>query len=230
MIVPGLLVSVRSVDEARAAVEGGASLIDVKEPARGPLGRAEVGVWAAVRAVVPEGISMSVALGELSEWTRGDTPGDGSFAGIAYRKLGLAGGGRIWRDRWKAIRDLAGAGRVWVAVAYSDWQRASAPPPEHVLDEALAVDDCAAVLVDTWDKARPSDLDDTWLPWVTRARQGGLRVALAGGLGESDIERLAVLAPDWFAVRGAACRDGQRRGQIDPDRVAKLVARARRTG
>ena len=36
----GLLVSVRNVEEALAALEGGASLIDVKEPSRGPLGRA----------------------------------------------------------------------------------------------------------------------------------------------------------------------------------------------
>ena len=35
-----LLVSVRSPAEALAALEGGAALIDVKEPARGSLGRA----------------------------------------------------------------------------------------------------------------------------------------------------------------------------------------------
>ncbi|MBY0228781.1 MAG: (5-formylfuran-3-yl)methyl phosphate synthase, partial [Gemmataceae bacterium] len=37
--MPGLIVSVRSADEARIALENGADLIDVKEPSRGALGR-----------------------------------------------------------------------------------------------------------------------------------------------------------------------------------------------
>ena len=41
----GLLVSVRSAEEARAALAGGATVIDIKEPDRGPLGRAEPEVW-----------------------------------------------------------------------------------------------------------------------------------------------------------------------------------------
>ncbi|GIS63269.1 MAG: hypothetical protein CM1200mP2_54940 [Planctomycetaceae bacterium] len=36
----GLLVSVRSGQEARAAIEGGCAVLDVKEPAHGPLGMA----------------------------------------------------------------------------------------------------------------------------------------------------------------------------------------------
>ena len=40
----GLLVSVRSAEEAITAVKAGADLIDVKEPARGPLGMAEAEV------------------------------------------------------------------------------------------------------------------------------------------------------------------------------------------
>ncbi|MGI9178650.1 MAG: (5-formylfuran-3-yl)methyl phosphate synthase, partial [Pirellulales bacterium] len=37
----GLLVSVRSVEEAIEAVEGTAAIVDIKEPSRGPLGRAD---------------------------------------------------------------------------------------------------------------------------------------------------------------------------------------------
>ena len=45
---PGLLVSVRTADEVAAALDGGADLIDVKEPAKGPLAPAEAEVVAAV--------------------------------------------------------------------------------------------------------------------------------------------------------------------------------------
>ena len=47
-----LLVSVRSAAEALTALEGGAALIDVKEPAHGSLGRADLQVIGeVVRAV-----------------------------------------------------------------------------------------------------------------------------------------------------------------------------------
>ena len=39
-----LLVSVRSEEEARAALAGGAEIIDAKEPSRGALGAVEIGV------------------------------------------------------------------------------------------------------------------------------------------------------------------------------------------
>ena len=47
----GLLVSVRSADEARTALAGGATVIDVKEPERGPLGRADPATWRAANPV-----------------------------------------------------------------------------------------------------------------------------------------------------------------------------------
>ena len=226
----GLLVSVRSVDEARAALAGGAAVIDVKEPDRGPLGCADFEVCRAVRRAVPPGVPVSIALGELREWQApgrsSPAPGPPSpdlFAGIAYRKLGLAGAGPDWVEAWADLRRAWGPGASWVAVAYADWARADAPHPDSVLDAALAATDCAGVLVDTWDKTRPNPIDASWGPWVARARRGGRRVALAGGLDAAAIARLAPLRPDLFAVRGAACRHGDRLAAVDPDRVALLV-------
>ncbi len=44
-----LLVSVRSADEALSALKGGAAVIDVKDPDRGPLGLASPEVWDEVK-------------------------------------------------------------------------------------------------------------------------------------------------------------------------------------
>ncbi|MCA1686503.1 MAG: (5-formylfuran-3-yl)methyl phosphate synthase [Planctomycetia bacterium] len=217
-----LLVSVRSAGEARAALVGGARFIDVKEPARGPLGMADYEVWAAVRAAVPPGTPVSVALGELAEWG-GDGPDPARFLGFSFRKLGLAGSGPDWADRWWRLRRRWGGGPSWVAVAYADWERADAPPPGDVLDVAVASDDCAGVLIDTWDKSRPSPVDLTWAPWFDRARQCGRLTALAGGLDAPAIGRLAPLRPDVVAVRGAACSGGDRGAEVDPARVAALA-------
>lgn len=219
----GLLVSVRSAEEARAALAGGATVIDVKEPSRGPLGRADVATWRAVREALPGGVALSVALGELAEATTEDQVGGKDFEGLCYRKLGLAGAGPHWGERWSTLRRAWGPGPAWIAVAYADWRKAAAPPPEVVLDAARDAS-CAGVLVDTWDKGQPSPLDGSWVPWVDRARRLGLQVALAGGLDELAIRRVAFLRPDLIAVRGAACERGNRLGPIDPGRVAHLAA------
>ena len=78
---------------------------------------------------------------------------------------------------------------------------------------------------------------ETLLDWLTppevlalarRCREAGVRVALAGSLGARQMLALREVRPDWFAVRGAVCRGGDRGGGLDPDAVrflADLVAR-----
>ena len=219
-----LLVSVRSAVEARAALLGGAAVVDVKEPDRGPLGRADPAVWAEVRAAVPAEVPLSLALGELRDWDDAAVVLD-KFAGAAYHKLGLAGAGadETWVDRWARLRDRWKAGGAWVAVAYADWQTAGAPRPADVLDAAVRAGDCAGVLVDTWDKSAAGPVDLGWTPWFERARGHGRFTALAGRLDLGAIRRLAPLRPDVIAVRGAACYGGDRRAAVDPARVAALA-------
>jgi uncharacterized protein (UPF0264 family) len=60
-----LLVSVRSAAEAEAALEGGADVIDVKEPSRGSLGRADDDVIAEVVSTVAGRRTVTAAMGEL---------------------------------------------------------------------------------------------------------------------------------------------------------------------
>jgi (5-formylfuran-3-yl)methyl phosphate synthase len=225
--VASLLVSVRSADEALAALEGGADLIDVKEPDRGPLGRADVSVWTEVRNAVPSGTPVSVALGELREWQEGllstEHPGPGCFRGFSFRKLGLSGAGADWARAWAQLRRRFGAGPSWVAVVYADWERADAPRPEVILDAALATEACAGVLFDTWDKSHETPIELSWAPWFERVRDAGRLTALAGRLDPETIKRLAPLRPDVVAVRGAACQGGDRLADVDPYRVAELV-------
>src|SRR5205809_437688 len=125
---PELLVSVRSAAEAEAALEGGAHLIDVKEPRHGSLGRAADAVIGAVVARVAGRRPVSAALGELADAADG-SPWSG--AGLDYAKWGLSGmAGRDWRRRLAAVEQgLAAASPTCrpVTVAYADWERAGAP-------------------------------------------------------------------------------------------------------
>jgi (5-formylfuran-3-yl)methyl phosphate synthase len=219
-ITSKLLVSVRSADEARAALAGGADLIDVKEPARGPLGAAEAEVIREVLAVVAGRVPVSAALGEFADWRHQEMP-----VGLEYAKWGLAG--YVQRPICAVVQVRTSSyAHHPVLVAYADHRRAKSPDPE-LLAAAATRFEFAAFLIDTSVKDGSTLLD--WIAPATLARMrfalcdAGVKVALAGSLDESAIRTLAPLAPDWFAVRGAACVGG-RAGMICADRVRRLRA------
>lgn len=225
----GLLVSVRSVAEAKAAVLGGAQIIDIKEPRSGPLGRASSLTWRAIRAAVPAEIAVSVALGELVDLDLGSIQVD-DLAGIAFQKAGPAGSGAAWARRWDRIGRDAPIKSGWVAVIYADWDAARAPDPDVVIASALQATHCPGILIDTWDKrhACPLRADQVWHDRISRVQGSGRFVALAGRLDGPAMERLGSLGPDFFAVRGAACQGGDRQfGVVDAALVAQLAKVAR---
>jgi uncharacterized protein (UPF0264 family) len=218
-----LLVSVRSVTEAAAAFAGGAGLIDVKEPRHGSLGRASDTTIHAIRTWVGNRRPVSAALGELV-----DSPAPSPDAALAFVKWGLS----RCRDLgdWQALL-LRAAGQLGghqaVAVGYADWELARAPRPEEVCDFACR-HQWGVFLLDTWEKNGATLLD--WLSVTDinricqRCRQAGVRVALAGSLGPTEICKLREAYPDWFAVRGAVCRQKRRTSAVDPERVRILAA------
>ena len=223
---PVLLVSVRSAEEARAAIAGGAGVVDVKEPDRGPLGMADFAVWSAVRSVVPSTVPVSVALGELADWA--DRPTPPGIGLLGYRVPQDRAGGR-------GPRVGRGLGRLEADARRPDpldrrdlcrLDRGEAPEPEAVIAEARS-SGCAGVLVDTWDKSGAVVVDRSWAKIVQRIRAEVGLVALAGGLDRERIAGLRGLDCDLFAVRGAACLGGDRRATIDAGRVSDLARACR---
>ena len=220
-----LLVSVRSAVEAEAALAGGAALIDVKEPARGALGRADDAIIVEVVRVVAGRAPVSAALGELRDIPHDNMPS--CLSSLAFVKCGLAGCSIDDGYDWRSELDAMGRAPCrMAAVAYADWRRARAPSPDDV---------CAFVcqrpgwglLLDTWSKDGLTLLD-----WMSRVEvdhlcrvchNAGAPIALAGSLGRSLIRTLKPTAPDWFAVRGAACQGLQRNAAIDADKVRELA-------
>jgi uncharacterized protein (UPF0264 family) len=221
---PNLLVSVRDLGEAVAARAGGADLIDVKEPSRGSLGRADEATLRGIAEFLHGRSPLSAALGELAE--NEDVPG---VAGLEFVKWGLAGSGPDWQPRLKRALQRASeiAGRSGVVVAYADAAKAGAPPVEEVVDFATEKPG-RVLLIDTFAKGTPRR---TLLDWLSvdkvrdicqRCREAEVRVALAGSLSEVEILSLLPAEPAWFAVRGAACTGGQRDARVSPQRVRFL--------
>jgi uncharacterized protein (UPF0264 family) len=220
-----LLVSVRSASEARVAVAGGADVIDVKEPRRGSLGRAELATWREVLSQVDGKAPVSVALGELTDFRMElacTLP-----AGVRFAKLGLARcrSWRTWSDRWSRILHRLPPGILAVAVVYADADRCGAPPPEQIIRHAARLG-CWGVLVDTHDKTGGTLLD--LLPEVEMAgvvdavRRRGMAVALAGSLGCREVATTMSWSPDLIAVRSAVCCGG-RSGVVDQEKVRHLA-------
>ncbi|MGI9041225.1 MAG: (5-formylfuran-3-yl)methyl phosphate synthase [Gemmatimonadales bacterium] len=231
-----LLVSVRSAEEAAAALEGGADVIDAKEPGLGALGAVSPAVLLEIADCVPTGVPLSLALGDL-----------GSPAAVRraitqvalarrkapiYLKLGFGqvdSPSEVARLLKSAVLAMGSSlpGGLLIAAAYADHTRAGALPPAVI--SSLAVEAGAAgVLLDTAVKDGRGLLE--WLPrpalgqWISEVRGAGLLAALAGSLAIEVIPLVVSLRPDILGVRGAAC-DGGREGRVSPSRVRRLKAR-----
>ena len=237
----GLLVSVRDAAEAAEALDGGATIIDVKEPRLGSLGAAEPEAIAAVAHVVGTRRPWTMACGELGDDATDETVAASirsrldrvlallcrSAVPPAAVKIGLAGAaGTDWRRRLRAVFESLPTGGDRVAVAYADWQRAGAPSPPEVIAAAAGLG-CSVLLVDTFDKSAGGLFDccSPGMPagWVAAARSARLQVAVAGRIAPAEIPAAWALRPDVVAVRSAVCFNG-RDGAVQATLVRRAVS------
>lgn len=219
----GLLLSVRSVDEVAAALAGGADLIDIKEPAKGPLAPAEAEVVAGIIDAVKGKVPVSAALGE---WT----PNAITEAHwhlelkLNYVKWGLAGYQPHpgWGEDLLDTRRELPVGMEMVAVAYADWERAKSVPPAEIAKFAKRFR-FKAFLLDTWGKDGKTLLDFMTAAEVAELvdslKRLYITVAIGGSLRPEHVKKLRAAAPDFYAVRTSACAAGKRDGVIDTARV-----------
>ena len=237
---PQLLVSVRDAIEAVAALKGDCDVLDVKEPARGALGMADIGTIAAIIDTTrgrESAVPVSMALGEAAEWGL-DRSIPRLPEGIAYLKMGTsqlppgAGGASHFSSVQRRFENAFGAAfdsgspqpcgfassPRWIAVAYADFELARAPAPEEIA-ELAAVCGCTGLLIDTFSKQGKRLLDwlddDRLAAIATQSRTLGLTFALAGRLQAGDLPRVLAARPDVIGIRSAACRAGDRTGSID---------------
>jgi uncharacterized protein (UPF0264 family) len=234
-----LLVSVRSPDEVAASLEGGADIVDAKEPALGALGPVAPSVLKAIDDRVPLDAPLSVALGEAAS---------GPSVGQAIGRLPLRRRGSLYvkvafptdrgeREVAMLVRTAAAAAashpaapRV-IAVVYADGEGGERMAQR--IRRAARRAGVAGILVDTIGKDGRTLLHawsvERLREWVQALRGDGLEVALAGSLGAAELGRIADLRPDVVGVRGAACSGG-RGGFVDAARVRELRAVISREG
>ncbi len=218
-----MLVSVRSVAEARVAAQGGADFIDLKEPRHGALGGLPIAtIGALVRALRGQGsrLPLSATIGDLpmSELAAILAQVEAVAAcGVDYVKVG--------------IERAAQAGEVLDALAATG----HAIVPVFIVDRGLDIERVEhacqlkfpALMVDTADKLAGSLFDvlqdDVLRRFVSGVRASGALVGLAGALRRPQIAALRALGPDFAGFRSAVCA-GDRSGEINPVRLREIAA------
>lgn len=242
-----LLISVANADDARAALEGGADIIDAKDPGAGALGSVSTRVLREIVRAVDGGRPVSAALGDASDETQVAVAARRAVAErLAYIKLGFLGVSDADRVESLVAAAVQGAGLVSasagvIAVAYADSGRpdvASLSP--WWLVEAAERAGAVGVLLDTAVKVSRGQADDgpglfgamspaQVAAWVRHAHSADLTVALAGGLTGAELSVIRAIGADIAGVRGAACEGGDRLAQVSRERVAGLARSAGRT-
>jgi uncharacterized protein (UPF0264 family) len=228
-----LLVSVANPIEACHAVNGGADLIDAKDPLNGALGAVSLFTLRDIHAVVSGRRVVTAALGDAND---ADTIERRAFeygaAGVGFVKVGFAGltdAKRVTELVAATVRGVRATGRRScgvVGVAYADTSASSVDFP--MLVTIAARTGAQGVLIDTALKNGPGlvDLVSSALlrSWVAMAHDARLTVALAGRLTADDLPWALDTGADIVGVRGAAC-EGGRTGRVVQERVSLLRSR-----
>ena len=228
-----LLISPINHDEAIESIEGGADIVDVKNPKEGSLGANFPWVIKDIRELTPSDMLVSATLGDVPY-----KPGTVSLAamgalvsGADYIKVGLYGpsnyeeGLEVMKGVVKAVKDTNPDATV-VASGYADAHRVGAVSPWDI--PKIARDSGSDIaMLDTAVKDGHTlfdylDIDDC-KKFTEEAHSYGLKVALAGSVKKDQLKPLYDVGCDVVGVRGAACVGGDRdTGHIDRTAVAEL--------
>ncbi len=218
--VTRLLASVMSAAEAALALDGGADIIDLKNPAAGALGALPPAVLGACVAAVGGRRPVSATVGDLplDPPRVAEAVARTAATGVGIVKIGLFDGDLPGCIR--ALKQRRGRPARLVAVLFAD--RA----PDLSVLEPLAEAGFLGAMIDTADKAAGPLLRHMDLPalaaFVERARALGLLTGLAGSLRLDDVPALAALRPDYLGFRGALCGTRGRSGALDPRALAAV--------
>ena len=234
-----LLVSVANATEARHAVEGGADLIDAKDPSAGALGAVSLDTLREIGDVVSGRRVVSAALGDAAEEEGIErASSDYGRMGIGFVKVGFADItdlSRVERLLASAVRGVRPSGLQQcgvVAVAYADTGGTTSVEPTALVDIAARTG-AIGILLDTAQKDGPGLLNllsPTALErWVAMAHRAGLTVALAGKLTAEDLPIISETGADIVGVRGAAC-EGVRSSRVTEVKVRRLTESLQRLG
>jgi (5-formylfuran-3-yl)methyl phosphate synthase len=232
-----LLVSVRGPNEARAAVAGGAHIIDAEHP-KSALGTVHPGNIHRIRTVTTKRLAVSTNIGEVQNvWSTAAQAALGvAVAGADIIKIGLAGlppskAARLMGDIYRQMRFFFPSRRKQlIATFFADKNlRRVCDPVRYGAHVALKAK-VMGVLIDTFVKRRSHGLLDLMslaevAEFVRSCHAVGVEAWIAGSIKRGQMHELWSTGVDVICVRGAACEGGEGRlGAVSRRLVGELVA------
>lgn len=225
-----LLVSPMNLEEAEAAAEGGADIIDIKNPKEGSLGASFPWMITEIKDALPQRLEISATLGDLD-----NKPGFASLAayGLSLLDVEYIKAGFLVHERKEAeglARSIVKAAEPSeskvVLAGYGDFRRIGSINPAE-LPEIARTSGAHGVMIDTYTKNGISLFDHMSLEeletFVEEGKAQGLLVAIAGSITAGQIPKLKTLKPHIVGIRGAVCTKNDRiRGKIEKEKVKEF--------
>ncbi len=213
-----MLASVTNELEAALAVEGGADIIDLKNPLEGALGALPLNVIERIVAAVGGRRPVSATIGDLPMVPEllAERVRQTAATQVDIVKAGFFGH-HNHEACIDAIRPLAKGGVRMVAVLFAD------DAFDGSILSSLSNAGFYGVMLDTSRKNGQRLTDYLSIPvladFVGHSRRLGMVSGLAGSLTIADIDSLLDAHPDYLGFRGALCSCHDRTAMMELDRI-----------
>ncbi|MCW3997510.1 MAG: (5-formylfuran-3-yl)methyl phosphate synthase [Candidatus Bathyarchaeota archaeon] len=229
-----LLISPKNKNEAIEAINGGANIIDVKNPSEGALGANFPWIIKEIIDIVPNNVETSCTIGEMP-----NLPGSISLAargaastGVNYIKAGLSGlkkpanSIKLMKCVVKAAKSFNSEIKV-VITGYADAEKIDSVNPLLVPNIALKAHADVA-MIDTAVKNGHGLFyylnKEQVKNFVNISHKFKLKTALAGSLKIEELAKVTSTGTDIIGIRGAACTFEDRlNGKITRKKVQNIV-------
>jgi len=228
-----IMVSVTNPEEAQDALNGGADIIDVKNPVEGALGANLPWITRSIRKTVGESVEVSVTLGDMPY-----LPGTASLAALGaallrvnYVKIGMLGpknkeqAFHISNSLVTTFQEFKVNAKIIIA-GYADYQFQDCISPL-LLPKVAAESGAWGVLVDVKEKNGKGLFNylsfEDLKTIVDKSHELGLTVALAGSLGKDDVQNMRILGADIMGVRRGVSFSNEGDLTIDRKKVEDIV-------
>ncbi len=220
-LVPQLLASVTSVNEAQLALDADVDIIDLKNPTEGALGALSLKTIQQIVALIDKRKLVSATIGDLLMDPLLIEPAVQviSETGVDIVKIGFFGSEEHLACAVALKKQILNGTKV-VAVLFADQC-----PNFDFMDNLKAIG-FYGVMLDTADKSSGGLLNNLSLEdlytFTQKAKSLNLVSGLAGSLMVNDIPLLKRCYPDYLGFRGALCDSLNRRSEIVLNQVLNV--------
>ena len=213
-----LLISPKTIEEAKIVVNQKVDFIDCKNPEEGSLGANFPWVIREMKNLIPDGSHqlLSATIGDFP-----NLPGSASLAALGAAvsgadiiKVGLKGpknavdGIKLMRNVVKAVKNYDNNIKVVVA-GYADRIRMTSSPEVMTIPTIAAESGSDIAMLDTYIKDGKGLLDflsvNQLIEFKNKAKDLDLEVALAGNLLKNNLLTIKNVSPDIIGVRSVVC-------------------------